>query len=124
MNIRAEAAAEVIRRSNSGTLTYADGHRFKPSVGSTLENISLLLENLNHLDSTESSQELDRIQHDMTRMFNVVTTRQLDLFSDLNSVIDSFKVILCTYVTLDITYYFLNISLNNSFCDLLGSFLW
>jgi predicted transcriptional regulator len=84
-------ATEIIGRSDSGTLYYADGHRRKQNLEDTLENISTLLENLHRDNSVENDAEYGRIQQNIKSMFHSVNSHQMDLLGDLTAVVESFK---------------------------------
>lgn len=86
-----DPATEVIHRSDSGTLTYADGHRRKHNLENTLENISSLLDNLHGDNADDNNGEYNRIQQNMKFLFSTVASHQMDLLGDLSSVIESFK---------------------------------
>lgn len=84
-------ATEVIHRTDSGTLTFADGHRKKKNLENTLENITSLLDHLHQDSSLQDNAEYTRIQQNMKFLFNTVTSHQMDLLGDLHSVVESFK---------------------------------
>lgn len=86
MNLR----KEVIQRSDSGTLHYMDGHRRKPSLASTFENISVLIADLESRDEADGA-EFDFLHSNVDKLLNKVSGRQLDLLGDLNGVVESFR---------------------------------